>query len=288
MKDFIYINYDIFVDKIISNYFFVNDDKIIIMKYSGDTKRLDDLVELTNLLYSKGTYVNTFILNNKKEYYTKRNNEYIILLKVNDRQQDVSVDYLNKFNNINNNLVQLDIKNKWKDEIDDLENKITELNKEYNIIQKSFNYYVGMSENAIQLIAEYDLTNLNDISHNICLDTYNVQELNNPFTFVRGNRMFNISLFIKYNFFNGLLDYDLLDEILISITDENDEAILFSSLLYADYYFDYVKDILDLKKNEECLEKYINKIKEYEKLLNYCQKFLKKSKYIKLINWFNE
>ena len=104
MKNFIFLNYNINIEKIYTDdekkYFFINDTKIYIKKYGNDVKYLDTLVELTNQLYYNNLNVYTFLLNNENKYYTKKDNEYIILLKVNSFENDVNIDSLLKFQNI--------------------------------------------------------------------------------------------------------------------------------------------------------------------------------------------
>ncbi len=287
MKDFIYINYGFKVNKIYNNYFFVGDEKIYIYKTFESEEKLEKLFMLTNEMYNHQLYVNTFIFNKDNKFYTKKEKEYIILLKANDRSYDVSLNYLNKYRNFVINIEEFDIINYWKNIIDNIENELVEYNKEHLFIQNSINYFIGMSENAITLMSEYKYKSSTNISHNINFYNYNIDSFNNPFNFIRLNRLYDISLYIKYNFYNNTIDYDELYNILHSISDEYDQAFLFSCLLFRNYYFDVVNKIIDGNELDEKLKLFIDKIESYEQLLSYCKQNLKKCKLLPLIGWID-
>lgn len=84
MKNFIYQNYNIEIDKIYNkenyNYFFAGENKIIIVNVPKVIN--DKLINLSNeiCLYYP---VSTFLINKKKEYLCKYKNGYIALLKIN-------------------------------------------------------------------------------------------------------------------------------------------------------------------------------------------------------------
>lgn len=285
MKDFIYTNYNLKVDKIYNNYFFIGDEKIIIYKVENNINYLNKLFNITNNMYNDKLYINTFILNNKGLFYTPKDDKLIILSKVNDRDTSVTVNYLYKFNNYNIDFNDIDILSKWKNQIDTLEERLIEYNKEHLLVLDSVNYFIGMSENAISLLSEYNINK--GISHDITYLDYSKDSFNDPFNLVNINKLYDISLYIKYNFYNNTLDYDELYNILIDIDNEEDEAFLFSSLLYRNCYFDVINKILDDSLDEKSINLFIDNIKSYEELLCFCKNYLKKCKLIQLINWID-
>lgn len=279
MKEFIFINYNLIIDKIYKDYFFINDEKIKIIKYKEDINKIDKLVHISNELYKNKLFVDTFILNKEGKFITKNNKENIILLKVNDRDKLIDINYLKKFRIINN-LEKENIKEKWIKEVDEFENKIIEYNMENKLIQNSSNYFIGLAENAIALINEYEITN-EIIGHNINFYKINKSEFNNPLTFIKIDKMYDMSNYIKIKFYRNELSLDEIDTILAEMNDESQEAKLFSYLLYPNYYFDLISENFDEKR----LHQIVKKIKKYEKMLVYVKEKTKKCKKIKLFVW---
>ena len=294
MKNYIFLNYNISVDEIYlkdnKKYFFVNNNKIYIVEFKGKESDLDYLAKLSNEMYNNGLLVNTFILNNENKYYTKKDDEYIILLKVNTIENFLDLDYLKKFQFIKNDLISVNILEEWENEVDTLELELIEYNKEYSLIQNSINYFIGMAENAIELLSQYKadiIKNNNSIGHKVNFNLFNEKVLEDPFTFIKVNRMYDMSNYIKYKFITNKLNYDEIDNIFNNCT-EYESVYLFSSLLYPNVYFDLVKEILNQNEEESKLKIIINKIDTYKSLLYYCQNLIKNVKDVKLITWLSE
>lgn len=283
MKDFIFANYNFVVNKIFDNYFFVGDEKVLIEKYYGDIKVLDELYRVSNLLYFKNKHISTFLLNKENLIYTKKDNYYIILLKINDRESYISLNYLlNEF--IDNKLPELNLINKISDDIDSFEEKLQSFNSEFKLLQDSCNYFIGMSENAIELLNEYSYVG-NDIVHNISFDSFNIESINNPLYLVKSNKLFDITNYIKYCFFKKVLDYDELYLIIKSLNSEYEECVFFSLMMFSNYYFDMANKIISKEYEEKKINLFINSIEMYRELLIYCKSNLKQCKTIQMINW---
>ena len=221
MDNFIFLNYNIKIDKIYNNYdekyFFINDIKIYIKEYVGDTNYLDTLVELTNNLYYNNIKVNTFILNNENKYYTRKDNKYIALLKVNTFEYDINIKNILKFHNIKNKLPEYNILNEWKEEVDTIEKQLIEYNQEYPLIQNSINYFIGLAENAIALLSKYEkeiINNNDSIGHKFGYKMYNSYKLGDPFNFIKVNKMYDLANFIKYKFYIKIINYDEITNII--------------------------------------------------------------------------
>ena len=291
MKNFILINYDYKVSTIYNKnntiYFYINNEKVYIMETNKSDKEIDYLANLSNNMYNKGIKVNTFLLNNSNKYYTKKDNVNIVLLKVNDYEEDISLNNLSKFENFNNDLHSVNILEEWKNEIDDLENELVSYNKEFPLIQKSVNYFIGCAENAIQLLGYYKehiLFNNNSIGHKVDYNLYNKCNINNPFTFIKINRMYDLSNYIKYMFLINKVDYEEIDTI-IKDNNEYENAYLFACLLYPNTYISLVNSILKDREDEDKINLFINKIKDYRELLVYIQNMIKNVKQVELITW---
>ena len=294
MKNFILINYNVNVDKIYikddTKYFFINNEKVYIFESNIDSKEIDNLVNISNDLYRKGIKVYTFILNNDNKFYTEKDDKKIALLKVNDFEDKIDLEKISKFKHIQNNLNNINILDEWIREVDDLEKELLDYNKEYQIVQKSINYFIGCAENSIELIDNYKQqinSNNDSIGHLVDFKLYNKCILDNPFTFVRINSMYDISNYIKYKFLRNEINYDEI-EYIINGNNEYENAFLFASLLYPNVYFDLVKKVLKEEEKENKINFFINRISSYKELLIYIQKTIKNVKHIKLIHWLSD
>ena len=294
MKNFILINYNVNVDKIYikddTKYFFINNEKVYIFESNLDSKNIDNLVNISNDLFRKGIKVYTFILNNDNKFYTEKDDKKIVLLKVNDFEDKIDLEKISKFKHIQNNLNNINILDEWIREVDDLEKELLDYNKEYQIVQKSINYFIGCAENSIELIDNYKQqinSNNDSIGHLVDFKLYNKCILDNPFTFVRINSMYDISNYIKYKFLRNEINYDEI-EYIINGNNEYENAFLFASLLYPNVYFDLVKKVLKEEEKENKINFFINRISSYKELLIYIQKTIKNVKHIKLIHWLSD
>ena len=292
MKNFIFLNYGIKIDKIYekdsNKYFFMNNTKYYIYENIKNEKYIDILFNITNNMFYNNIKVNTFILNKEKKYITQKNDNRICILKVNDLENDLTLQYLKKFEFYSSNLDNYDIIDDWKRTIDNLEKEMIEYNKEFQVIQNSINYFIGMGENAISLLNNYKneiINNNNSIGHKI---EKNGMNLNNPFTFIKTNRMYNLANYIKFIFYKGTIDYDVVDLIIKNVSNEYEAIFLFSNLLYPNFYFNIIEEIIKDNKNEELLRMFINNRKKYNDLLFYIQTRFKNVKDITLISWISE
>ena len=289
MKNFILLNYNIEVDKIYSDkYFFVNDEKIYIKKKKKKDKEIDYLAALSNELFLNGIKVNTFIINNEKKYFTKKDNINIVLLRVNEYENDFNINDIIRFQNINSDLENVNIIDKWSKTIDDLENELVDYNEEYQLIQNSIDYFIGMGENAISLLNNHKDKIVNDsIGHLINYKVFNKCILNNPFNFIKINKMYDIANYIKYKLLTNRVDYDEID-IIINNNSDIENIYLFSCMMFPNIYFDLVNNIIKENETEETLNKIINIIKDHRILLINMQNSMKNVKDVKLITWLSD
>ena len=289
MKNFILLNYNIEVDKIYSDkYFFVNDEKIYIIRTNKKDKEIDYLASLSNELFLNGIKVNTFIINNEKKYFTKKDNINIVLLRVNEYENDFNINDIIRFQNINSDLENVNIIDKWSKTIDDLENELVDYNEEYQLIQNSIDYFIGMGENAISLLNNHKDKIVNDsIGHLINYKVFNKCILNNPFNFIKINKMYDIANYIKYKLLTNRIDYDEID-IIINNNSDIENIYLFSCMMFPNIYFDLVNNIIKENETEETLNKIINIIKDHRILLINMQNSMKNVKDVKLITWLSD
>lgn len=275
-------------------YFFINDYKYYFVKFYRDISSLDLLVEISNDLYNKNILVDTFILSKDNKFYVKVDDDIYVMLRVNGFEDDIySLKDVVHFNNlyVSDNKVGGNWSLLWERKIDSFEQEVSEINNEYPLIQESFSYYVGMAENAISYfkdtISDEDMSsvkvNLNHkridslaMSANIC----------NPLTFIIDYEVRDVSEYIKSKFFLGILDFDEVDDILLSNNFSRASLrILFARLLYPSYYFDAVRNVFIYDESDEVLRKFIDKCDMYEDFLIDVYNLINKRYNIPPVEW---
>lgn len=300
MKETIRYYYNVYPDKIytIENgcYFFNCDFKYYFVKYTGNINNLDLIVKISNDLYNKGILVDTLILTKDKTFYVNIDTEIYVMLRVNSIENDTcTLKDIVYFNNllISKNEIRLngDWASLWEKKIDEFEISISEINDEYPLIQESFSYYVGLAENAISYfkdtIVEEDISKVKiNLNHRRIDANASSANLNNPLTFTFDYEVRDIAEYIKTKFFHGILDFDEVDDLLLSNNFTRPSLrILFSRLLYPSYYFDEVKNIFIYDEKEDKIKKYIEKCESYEDYLIDIYNLINKKIPIPPIEW---
>ncbi len=299
MKEAINYFYNIYPSKIedIDNgvYFYYHDFKYYFIKYDRDVKEIDLLVKISNDLYSKNIYINTFILSNKNTFYVNFNNDVYVLVRVNsDEDYELNLKDVVKFNNLlisNDLFMNEDWATLWSKKIDEFETEMTDLNNDYPIIQESSHYYIGLAENAISyfrdtLIEEDIKTVKINLNHKRVGSKVYSGVLYNPLTFTFDYDVRDISEYIKSKFFASNLDYFEIEEILNNYQfSKCSLRFLFSRLLYPSYYFDLAYKVLNDDYDENKIDILLSRIQEYEDFLMDIYNIINRKVHIPPVQW---
>ena len=240
------------------------------------------------------TLMSEVILNKDKNIITTYNNINYILLKINcNINKNITleeIDYLSKtkiVNNIKSNWGLL-----WSKKIDYLENLISENGKKYPQVVNSFNYFVGMSENAISYYNNIEIDNnmMYYISHKVLRPTDKVDSLYNPLNIIYDYRVRDVAEYIKnsfwtdnHNIYNELNNYLYKNNLSL-----NEVKLLISRVLFPSVYFDMYEEIFNYNKEEKILNNIINRIDEYEEYLDSIIIYFKKFYPIDEIEWLKK
>lgn len=300
MKKIINNYYNLYPDKIYKKeknitYFFINNNKFNLVEIDRKKEDIEEQIKISNTLYYKNIKVNTFIKNKKNNFITTINNKNYILLKINEYEEtEVQLrDIINfdksivqKSGNMRENMI-----NNWKLRVDLIEKQVIEYNKEFPIIKKSINYFLGLAENAISY-ANNIKNEKNEkvvLSHTRLRKKLNIQTIYNPLLFIMDYNSRDVSSYLKMNYVN---ETNILDELEEAIFNKEFTAfeinILYSRMLYPDYYFDEIEEIIYHRKNEEKIRKIIRNIKKYEKMLIELHIMLKKYINIEPVEWMDD
>lgn len=262
--------YNLFPDKIFrknnSFYFFENNEKIVIKTL--DSIQIKNISELSDILKHDKNLSKIILNNENKEITEYKEKKYILLSVIVINRRVYLDDLFLKFENLAmknaDNTDLLDMISK----LVAIEKRMLEFNTEYLELQKSFDYFIGLAENSIQLINKIKFDNLKHVVVNISdIDEYNYEEINNIANLEFGNMEKSISAYIKYKIYMDTLNYDeiysLINNRMLNI------ELLYAYMLYPNFYFNDVIQIIDNCKKEKCIYKYIKYNNLYIKFMKY-------------------
>lgn len=240
------------------------------------------------------TLISEIILNKDKNIITTYHNINYILLKINcNINKNITleeIDYLSKVKIVNNNKSNWGLL--WSKKIDYLEELISENGKKYPQVVNSFNYFIGLSENAISYYNNIDIDNnmMHYISHKRLKPTDKVDSLYNPLNIIYDYRVRDVAEYIKnsfwtdnHNIYNELNNYLYKNNLSL-----NEVKLLISRVLFPSFYFDLYEDIFNYNKDEKILNNIISRIDEYEEYLNSIIIYFKRFYPIDEIEWLKK
>lgn len=253
------------------NYYFKVDNKNYLLLKCSNIEELDDIYRL-NMYLSQIFPVHRIVLNANNEAITKINDSNYLLLELFSNNNKINLNNIIELSNIRipfsvDKLKRNDWYNLWIKKIDYFEYQLSQIGKKYPLIRESFNYYIGLAENAIILVNNIDFNNIPlGLSHrritNMSFNLYN------PLNIVIDARIRDVCEYFKFCFFNNI-DISMELELFLSYNSFNiDEAKLFlARMFFPTYYFDLYEKIIDNEIDESEIKKVIIKADNYEKIL---------------------
>lgn len=296
MNNFIEYFYNMKIDKIIYR------DKYYSFLYNNYNYRLyviDEMIDINNVVsinkeMLSNTLISEIISNKDMEYISYYNGYMYILIKlyvnVDKRITMEEIAYLS--NSLYRDKVNVNWGILWEKKIDYLEDLIGENGKKYPLIVDSFNYFVGLAENAISYYNNID--NLSGyryyIGHKVIRFDDTTSVIYNPLNIIFDYKVRDIAEYIKNSFFNN--NYNVMNELNKYLLTNNlsytDILLLVSRLLYPSFYFEMYEDILIDNKEEEIIVNIINRTDEYEDYLAMVIGFLHDRYNVMEIEWLKK
>ena len=253
------------------NYYFKVDNKNYLLLKCTNIEELDDIYRLSMYL-SQILPVHRIVLNVNNEVITKINDSNYLLLELFSNNNKINLNNIIELSNIRipfsvDKLRRNDWYNLWIKKIDYFEYQLSQIGKKYPLIRESFNYYIGLAENAIILVNNIDFNNIPlGLSHrritNMSFNLYN------PLNIVIDARIRDVCEYFKFCFFNNI-DISMELELFLSYNsfDINEAKLFLARMFFPTYYFDLYEKIIDNEIDESEIKKVIIKADNYEKIL---------------------
>lgn len=298
MKNIIEFYYNIRLEELHNRYdkffFSVNNSDFIFEVFDGNIDRIDDIYKLNSYLANQ-INMDIIILNRYNSPITKVNNNYYILLLSKNINNNISLSNISNLSNINIPLLKSLERNNWEilweNKIDYFETQIGQNEKKYPHIRESFDYFVGLGENAISYLVNTKrelkptIYDKKVISHN----SLN-KSLYNPINIIFDHKARDLAEYIKISFFRK--NYNLFNELDEYFYYNRYSAygirVLFARILYPSFYFDLYDKIVSGKESEKRLSTIISRINDYETFLYQIYIYLKRYYDIPSIDWLKK
>lgn len=299
MKNIIEFYYNIKIETLHNKkdyYFFnINNNNFIFKPYYNDERIANTTYILCNMLRSK-INIDNIIPNKYNSPITKiENTPYILIL--NKNKDIISLPSISNISNtpINNNQIKNLERNNWEilwgTKIDYYEIQINENHKKYPLIRESFDYFIGLAENAITYLVNTKLELKPTIYDNKVTSHNNLyNSLYDPSNIILDHKARDIAEYIKYSFWNNNTNIfiELEEYFKHNYYSEYGIRVLFSRILYPSFYFDMYDQIIIEKKDEKELNNIIYKINDYEYYLHNIFLYLSKFYNIPEISWIKK
>ncbi len=282
-------------------YFYLNNELYYFVIYTRKQEDIESIYTFNQDLIKNNILINEIINNKNNSIITIVNKIPYILIKVQINQnKDITLSEINYLSNIKlkypTNLMRSNWANLWINKIDYLEYLTNQNSQKYPLITNSFNYFVGLAENAISYLNSTisnptpERTDIGVISHDTILITDSIYSIYDPLNIIIDHPSRDVAEYIKISFFKD--NYKIFDELdeyfkhnYFSFYGIN---LLIARVLYPSFYFELYDSIMKKEKNESELLKITSRINEYENYLKEIFNYFHKYYNIKDINWLKK
>lgn len=282
-------------------YFYLNNELYYFIIYTRKEEDINAIYEFNQQLVKNNILINEIVDNKNNTIITPVNRIPYILVKIQINQnKDITLSEINYLSNIKikypNNLMRSNWANLWINKIDYLEYQLEQNYQKYPLIADSFNYFVGLTENAISYLnttinsLKPEKNDIGVISHDVIQIDDSIYSIYDPLNIIIDHKARDIAEYIKISFFKD--NYKIFDEL-----DEYFKHnyfsfygmhLLIARILYPSFYFELYDKIINKEKNESELLKITSRINEYETYLQEIFTYLHKYYNIKDINWLKK
>lgn len=278
--------------------FYDNDELYHFYIYNNNIKNLDLTKDIDDSL-KKDTLIHEIIINKDNSIITYYNNIPYILCKINiNINKPITLGEINylssKVISTNSKITYHSWQDLWSIKMDYLEKVINENGKKYPIIVDSFNYFVGMAENAISYYNNLSNKEVDNnslvISHRIININDTVYAIYDPVNIIIDHKARDIAEYIKYSFFSD--NTNIFKELNVyfkyNYYTKDDVVMLLARVLYPSFYFNMYEDIMINSKEEKIITNITSKLDKYELYLARVFKYFNNFYNLPIPEWLNK
>ena len=305
MKNIIEFYYNINIDELHNKndyyYFYINNNYYIFKLYQDDINRSNDIYNL-NIYIINYINIDKIILNKYNSSTTKVKDDYYILILKRNNNNNNNNNNISLYNIMNMSSIQINQNNikllernnwelLWSNMIDYFELQIGENDKKYPLLRESFDYFIGLTENAISYLVntkrevKKEITDTMVISHNNLFTS-----IYDPVNIILDHRGRDVAEYIKLSFYyNNSNIFNELDEYFkYNYYSVYGIRVLLARILYPSFYFKLYNDIILGKKEENEINTIISRINAYENYLYDVYLYFKKFYDIPIPEWIKK
>ena len=278
--------------------FYDNDELYHFYIYNNNIKNLDLTKDIDDSL-KKDTLIHEIIINKDNSIITYYNNIPYILCKINiNINKPITLGEINYLSSkviiTNSKITYHSWQDLWSIKMDYLEKVINENGKKYPIILDSFNYFVGMAENAISYYNNLSNKEVDNnslvISHRIININDTVYAIYDPVNIIIDHKARDIAEYIKYSFFSD--NTNIFKELNVyfkyNYYTKDDVVMLLARVLYPSFYFNMYEDIMINSKEEKIITNITSKLDKYELYLTRVFKYFNNFYNLPVPEWLNK
>lgn len=278
--------------------FYDNDELYHFYIYNNNIKNIDLTKDIDDSL-KKDTLIHEIIINKDNSIITYYNNIPYILCKINiNINKPITLGEINylssKVISTNSKITYHSWQDLWSIKMDYLEKVINENGKKYPIIVDSFNYFVGMAENAISYYNNLSNKEVDNnslvISHRIININATVYAIYDPVNIIIDHKARDIAEYIKCSFFSD--NINIFKELNVyfkyNYYTKDDVVMLLARVLYPSFYFNMYEDIMINSKEEKIITNITSKLDKYELYLARVFKYFNNFYNLPVPEWLNK
>lgn len=282
-------------------YFYLDNELYYFVIYDRKISDVNSIFEFNKRMLYLDISVNEIINNKNNTVITYVNKIPYILMKIYiNINKPLSLGEISYVSSIKipyqNSLMRSNWAMLWANKIDYLEYHHEQNYQKYPLLSASFDYFIGLSENAISYL-NYTVLNMkpeaSDVgvtSHDIINIDDTVYSIYNPLNIIIDHKARDLAEYIKISFFNDNFSiFEELDEYFkynyFSFYGIN---LLISRILYPSFYFEKYDEIISNKENESSILKITSRTSEYEKYLQDVFSYFRKYYNIRELNWLKK
>ena len=282
-------------------YFYINNELYYFIIYDREIRDARDIYLFNQEMIKRNIIVNEIINNRNNTIITFVNGIPYILTKISiNINKPIMLSEISYLSNIrisySDSLMRGNWVSLWSKKVDYLEYHHEQNLSKYPILGASFNYFIGMSENAISylnnVINSYkpEAVDIGVISHDKLDYNDTIYALYNPINIIIDHKARDVAEYIKLSFFKD--NYSIFDELDVYFKYNYFSfygiSLILSRVMYPSFYFDLYDDVINNRANEEDVLNITSRINDYEKYLSDVFSYFHKYYNVKDINWLKK